>query len=212
VTPRLIFDVGAYRGDFARTALSVWPSARVACFEPLPQGRRQIRALIEESPKITLHETLVGATVQAGVPMHVAETSSSLLRDAENEGFPVEHFPQTTVDTVVRDSYAGQAPDLLKLDVQGYELQVLKGSEASLGQTRVVLSEINLLDLHEHAPLLHEMVAWLSERGFVAYDICGISRRPLDDALWQADMIFVRGNDELRRNKGYYDRRSWFRT
>jgi hypothetical protein len=55
------------------------------------------------------------------------------------------------------------------------------------------------------------MVAWLFGRGFVAYDICGLTRRPLDDALWQADLIFVRNDDPLRRDKGYYDRRRWLR-
>jgi hypothetical protein len=74
-----------------------------------------------------------------------------------------------------------------------------------------VLTEINLLDLHENVPLLHEIVAWLAERGFVAYDICGTTRRPLDDALWQTDMIFVRKDDALRRDKGYSPGKSWFR-
>lgn len=212
VTPMLIFDVGAYRGDFAKAALAVWPSARVACFEPLRHGGLQIAELRTRHPNIDLHETLVGATVEARVPMHVAATSSSLLRDAENEGYPIECFAQTTVDAAVRGSYSGQAPELLKLDVQGYELQVLKGAEASLDRIRVVLTEINLLDLHEDVPLMHDMVAWLSERGLVAYDICGLTRRPLDNALWQADMIFVRKDDALRRDKGYFAGRSWLRS
>ena len=69
---------------------------------------------------------------------------------------------------------------------------------------RVILLELSLLDLHEGVPLLDEMLAWLSQRGFVAYDICGLTRRPLDDALWQTDMIFVRKDDPLRRDKRYF--------
>ena len=42
---------------------------------------------------------------------------------------------------------------------------------------------------------------WLAERGWVAFDICGLTRRPLDDALWQADMLFAPGTSELRRDK-----------
>lgn len=208
-SPELVFDVGAFRGDFAMMALGVWPRARIACFEPLPYGRQQIREL--RNPSIDLHETLVGAVEKAEVEMHVAQTSSSLLRDAHNEAFPVEVFPQTTLDRTIRGSYAGRAPDLLKLDVQGFELEVLKGCEPSLGGVRVILTELSLLDLHENVPLLHELVGWLGERGFVAYDICGMTRRPLDDALWQADMIFVRKDDPLRRDKGYFPGKSWFR-
>jgi hypothetical protein len=58
---------------------------------------------------------------------------------------------------------------------------------------------------------MHEVVAWLAARGFVAYDISGLTRRPMDDALWQADMVFLRKDDPLRRDKGYFPGKSWFR-
>jgi FkbM family methyltransferase len=200
-SPELIFDVGASRGDFAASVLAVWPLARVACFEPLRHGEAQITKLKGAFPSIDLHKTLVGATTKAAVELHVAETSTSLLRDVDTDKYPVEVFPQTTVDITVRDSYAGRAPDLLKLDVQGYELEVLKGAVDSLSRTHAILAEINLLDIHEEVPLLDEMIAWLSQRGFIAYDICGLTRRPLDDALWQTDIIFVQKDDPLRHDK-----------
>ncbi len=210
-TPGLVFDVGAFRGDFATTALAVWPEARIACFEPLRHGRAEIAKLQVRFANIDLHATLVGAVEKDHVEMHVADTSSSLLRDADNAGFPVEHFPQTTLDRTISTIYGGRAPELLKLDVQGFELEVLKGCTASIDRVRVVLTELSLLDLHENVPLLHEIVGWLAERGFVAYDICGQTRRPLDNALWQADMIFVRKDDPLRRNKGYFQGQNFFR-
>jgi FkbM family methyltransferase len=211
-TPELIFDVGAYHGHFAVAALNVWPAAKVACFEPLRHAGEKIEKVRRDFPGITLHSTLVGATEQTGVDMHVAQTSSSLLKDAHNADFPVETFPQTTLDATVRKAYAGRAPDLLKLDVQGFEMEVLKGCTASIGDIRVILTELSLLDLHENVPLLHEMVGWLAAHGFVAYDICGMTRRPLDEALWQADMVFVRRDDALRRDKGYFPGKSWIRT
>jgi hypothetical protein len=45
------------------------------------------------------------------------------------------------------------------------------------------------------------LIAWLNERDWVAYDICGLTRRPLDQALWQADLIFVPRNSPLRADK-----------
>jgi FkbM family methyltransferase len=206
-SPELIFDVGANRGDFARLALAVWPSARVACFEPLRHATAQIAQLQNRFPNIELHQTLVGECEKPSVELHVANASTSLLNDGENDKFPIERFPQTTVDIAVRTRYGGRAPDLLKLDVQGYELWVLKGAEEALARIRVILSEVNLLDIHENVPLLHEMTEWLFQRGFVAYDICGLTRRPLDDALWQTDMIFVRHDDALRVDKGYFKTR-----
>jgi FkbM family methyltransferase len=205
-SPELIFDVGANRGDFAQLALAVWPSARVACFEPLRHAVAKIARLQSRFPNIDLHQTLVGECEKANVELHVADASTSLLSDGENHNFPIERFSQTTVDIAVRTQYGGRAPELLKLDVQGYELWVLKGAEESLPGIRVILAEVNLLDIHKDVPLLHEMTGWLFQRGYVAYDISGLGRRPLDGALWQADMIFVRQDDALRADKGYFKR------
>ena len=205
-SPELIFDVGANRGDFAQLALVLWPSARLACFEPLRHASAQIAQLQRRFPNIDLHQTLVGECEKTSVELHVANASTSLLPDGENQKFPVERFPQTTIDVAVRSLYGGRAPEMLKLDVQGYELWVLKGAEESLPGIRVILAEVNLLDIHKGVPLLHEVTDWLFQRGYVAYDICGLTRRPLDDALWQADMIFIRRDDALRADKSYFKR------
>lgn len=202
--PNMVFDVGAFRGEFAVAALEVWPETRVACFEPLRHGRAEIKKLQTRFPRIDLHETLVGAAAAASVPLHVRNSSTSLLRDSDSDKYPVEHLPVTTLDEAIASHYNGRPPELLKLDVQGYELEVLKGSERSLSGMRAILSEVNLLDLHENVPLLDEIVGWLAKRNFVAYDICGLTRRPLDRALWQADFIFVHRDDPLRANKGYF--------
>jgi hypothetical protein len=106
-----------------------------------------------------------------------------------------------TVDQIVQEHFNSHSPDFLKLDVQGYELEVLKGAEKSLPQMQVILAEVNLLDIHQNVPLFAEMIAWLNERDWIAYDICGLTRRPLDQALWQADLLFVPRHSSLRADK-----------
>ncbi len=199
-SPHLIFDVGAYRGDFARDALRVWPSARVACFEPLEKAAEQIEALRTSHPGIDLHRGVLGSEFRQEVEFNMAETASSVLRE-HHAIHPVSKVTQWTIDSAVHDWYAGKAPDLLKLDVQGFELHVLKGGTGSLPRIGAILAEVNLLDIHQGAPLLDEIVGWLAAHGFVAYDICGVTRRPLDGALWQIDMLFVPRNSALRGDK-----------
>jgi hypothetical protein len=65
----------------------------------------------------------------------------------------------------------------------------------------VILVEVNLLDIHKDVPLVAEIITWLNARHWVAYDICGLTRRPLDKTLWQVDMIFVPHNSSLRSDK-----------
>ncbi|MGZ8229804.1 MAG: FkbM family methyltransferase, partial [Burkholderiales bacterium] len=183
ITPNLIFDVGAYRGEFAQRCLKLWPGARVVCFEPLEHAVHDLYDLSRSGiGRIDVHRGLLGADEHEAVAFHEMETASSVLAEWAHQD-PATHQRMTTLDAVVRDGYRGQAPHLLKIDTQGYELEVLKGAEASLPGMWAVIAELNLLDIHKDVPLIAEVMQWLHERDFVAYDICELHRRPLDDAL-----------------------------
>ncbi len=199
--PTHIFDVGAYHGEFTKLCLKYFPDSRIACFEVLEHKVNQLKQLASQDATIQIFPLLLGAQSQESVQFHEAETASSVLVEQVSQNFPVKSYPMTTVDAIVAQHFNGYAPDLLKLDVQGYELEVLKGAEKSLTQMQMILAEVNLIDIHQNVALLAELVGWLNERNWVAYDICGLHRRPLDSALWQADFIFVPSNSPLRCDK-----------
>ena len=199
--PRQIFDIGAYRGDFARCCLNVWPKTKVACFEALENKIVQLKHLEQQNFNVRVFPGLMGAEHKENVPLHEAETASSVLSEHHDQSFPVTYHTMRTVDEIVQRHFEGCSPDFLKLDVQGYELEVLKGAEQSLNGMQAILAEVNLLDIHDGVPLLAEVIGWLSKRKWAAYDICALTRRPLDQALWQADFIFVPDDSPLRINK-----------
>lgn len=128
-----------------------------------------------------------------------AETASAVLVEHE-QAHPTVERPMRRLDDMKERLSFGEF-DLLKLDVQGYELEVQRGAETSLRSTQAILAEVNLIDIHKDVPLLPEFVHWLRERGFVPYDICGMTMLPLDDALWQIDMPFVPIDSPLVRDK-----------
>ncbi len=199
--PTLIFDIGAYQGDFANLCIKNFPSSKIACFEVLEHRVEQLKQIASQNSSVQVFPTLLGAEAREKVQFNEAETASSVLTEQVQQDFPVNSYPMTTVDTIVGEYFDGKSPDFLKLDVQGYELEVLKGAEKSLQGMQVILAEVNLLDIHQNVPLLAEVIAWLNERDWIAYDICGLTRRPLDRALWQADFIFVPRHSPLRNDK-----------
>jgi len=199
--PNQIFDVGAYKGDFANLCFKYFPYSKVACFEVLENRVEQLNLLASKNPSLQVFPTLLGSEIREEVQFNQSETASSVLVESIPQNFPVKSFPMKTVDSIVTDYFNGESPDFLKLDVQGYELEVLKGAEKSLAQMQVILAEVNLIDIHQNVALLAELVGWLNERNWVAYDICELHRRPLDAALWQADFIFVPSNSPLRSDK-----------
>jgi FkbM family methyltransferase len=198
--PAHIFDVGAYRGEFAKTCRHIWPNARLTCFEVLQHRVKELRAWSEIDGNSEVIECLLGAAVHNSVSFHEDETASSVLPDNVPSQKSMGSYPMRTVDDVVA-SFSMPPPTLLKMDVQGYEYEVLMGAKRTLKLVGAILAEVNLLDLYKGAHLLDDLVISLRESGFVAYDICGFWRRPLDDALWQADFIFVPTDSPLREDK-----------
>ena len=89
----------------------------------------------------------------------------------------------------------GVASTFLKLDVQGDEFEVLNGAKATLPGVEAILTEVNFIDIHRGAHLLDDLIVFLRDQNFLAYDICG------DSALWQADFVFVPSTSRLRADK-----------
>jgi FkbM family methyltransferase len=189
-------DVGAYAGKWTMLCKTHFPQARVLMIEPQAALQPDLVGVAAHLEDVTVVQTLLGESIQTAVPFYEKETASSVLPEAEREDQPSSFLPMTTLDALL-DAHDFQRVGLLKLDVQGYELEVLRGGERTLGVTDACLLEVNLIAIHFGAPLLHQMVAFMAERQFRVYDISSLYRRPYDDALWQVDMMFVRMDSPL---------------
>jgi FkbM family methyltransferase len=194
--PAAAIDVGAYVGDWSRSFKHIFPDTFVLMIEPQQSKRARLEAVAAEFPHVELRCALLGAEAQGNVRFHELETASSVLEESVNKHAATIYLPMTTLDAITQGTPFA-APSFLKLDVQGYELEILKGGTNTLQSVEAVLMEVNLLALHDGAPLFHESAEYMGQLGFQVYDLCGFVRRPYDDALWQADVIFVRHSSRL---------------
>ena len=144
---------------------------------------------------------LLGAEDDEIVSYHVMESGSSVLNERSSIHRVVERRTLRRMDTILKDV---GAPALLKIDTQGYEVEVLKGSMAILRNIDAILLEVAIIEINEGAPLLHEVLAFLKSIGFVTYDVLEIHRRPLDNALNQIDILFIRENSALLADKRHF--------
>lgn len=196
---RTVVDVGANRGQFALLARHCFPRARIIAFEPLSAPAVRFRRLFADDGRVTLHRVALGSH-SGEATMHVSgrDDSSSLLPITAKQRslFPGTGEAGTETVRIGRLSeFIGQTsierPALLKLDVQGYELEALRGSEDLLEQFDWVSAECSFLELYEGQALADEVIGWLCERGFRISSIDGLSRDRQGRAI-QADILFAR--------------------
>jgi FkbM family methyltransferase len=194
--PAVVLDVGAFEGEWTLLCKEFWPDAAVLMVEPLPHKAPALTALSDRLPGVRFVPALLGPTARQDVPFYVCETASSVLAEPAHPQPVSIRIDMTTLDELVHETPFRHL-SLLKVDVQGYELEVLKGGAACLAAAEVLLLEVNLLPIYADAPLAHDLVHFLHLHGFQLYDICTLYRRPYDGALWQIDAIFVRSSSPL---------------
>jgi FkbM family methyltransferase len=164
--------------------------------EPQPDKRPFLMQVLGEFPgQVEYVDCLLGPEERAAVPFFQMESGSSVLEELTNCPRTTVALPMRTLDGVFREKNFPDAT-LLKLDVQGYEIEVLKGARAALPGAEVVLLEISLLPYNRSAPLFSDVIRFMAENGFVVYDFCNCQR--WEQALLQVDLFFVKSDSNLR--------------
>ena len=196
---RTVVDIGANRGQFALVARQCQPHAGVISFEPVPAAAAKFRAVFAGDDRVTLHEAAIGpAPGNATIHISRRDDSSSLLPITVTQ---VALFPGTaevgtaTVRVAPLREFVSaediQPPAFLKLDVQGYELEALRGCEDLLDRFAYVYAECSFVELYGGQVLADEVIAWLRERGF---RLRGVHNTEYDrgGCAIQADFLFAR--------------------
>jgi FkbM family methyltransferase len=198
--PRTIVDVGAFEGDWTRLARSIWPTSQIIMFEP-NLSKQDHLARIADEIDATFRTELLGAQDNITVPFNVMGPGSSIFGERSPLDRATEQRNLSRLDSVVRTI---EKPGFLKIDAQGYELEILKGASLLIESIDAILLEIAVIEINEGAPLLHEVLPFMRSIGFVTYDLLEIHRRPLDRALNQIDVLFVRVDSPLLSDKRHF--------
>lgn len=196
---RTVIDVGAHRGQFTLLALELFPAARVFAFEPLAGPRAHCCAALAGEPRLTVVPVALGRRT-AERPMFIAacDDCSSLLPPAPETLHLMPQTCQTDAETVrvlrLEDVITPDQlvpPALLKIDVQGFEGEVLEGAGSLLEHLDAIYLEASFRELYFSQPLAGELIGYLADRGFaldgVYNPLCDASGRAL-----QADLDFRR--------------------
>ena len=199
--PKTLIDVGANKGQFSLVARYLFPEVEIHAFEPLAHERKMLASVISQPIKI--YETALSDT-KGKAPFFVTSRadSSSLLKPGMNQeiAYGVTLASSTTVQTArlsdLIDVTKLPRPILMKLDVQGGELSVLKGAKRVLSAIEAIYCEVSFVQLYETQPLAHELVGYLATDGLFPTGVFNKSVTA-EFGTTQADMLFSRGGTRV---------------
>jgi FkbM family methyltransferase len=200
---KVFYDVGANVGSWALLCRALVPESTIVAFEPLAAHCEKFHAAMSGFDHVRLFEIALGERDESR-PLHVTSFSdaSSLLplSAAGADLFSLKtiesvRVPVDSLDHVLSAESLPQ-PDLIKLDVQGFELEVLKGASAVLERTEWVLAEASFRTFYNGQVLFSELAGFLGRSGFEVHAFGHSMRigRPLD----QVDVLFGRIDRDRR--------------
>lgn len=195
-----VIDVGASIGDTSENFCNIFPNALVHAFEPYPPFQEFIRQKSVKNSRIKLVPFAMAKT-SGDVVMHInqSEGTNSLLKPNIQgqdsvygellKGKGTIKIKATSLDDWIRKAGVKKV-DILKLDIQGFELEALRGAEASLGNRQImsIFCEVMFNKFYQAQAPWEELVSEISKHGFFLYNFFNHSFAK--GQLLQADGLF----------------------
>jgi FkbM family methyltransferase len=201
-----VVDVGANVGQYATDLRRHGYRGRIISVEPLRDACKALSmaaaadpaweclncALGREDGSVDIHRT--ANSVSSSIMSVTSESTTSCVGTAE---VGVEQTRLRTLDSLLSEHGRGARNLFIKIDTQGYELEVLLGALESLKSTVALEVELSFVELYRGQPLFFDVAKHLYEQGFVLVWIeRGFQRA--DHTMLQADGLFVRKVDRAK--------------
>ena len=199
-SPSHVIDVGAGLGT--TEIYEHFPNAFLHLYEPLTECLPSLNGLANDREARVVHAVVGAAPGSTTLNVHSDLIGSSVLREVEGGG---DDGHEVVVDVVTLD---GDLSDveltggvLMKIDVQGFELEVLAGAPETLDACDLVIIESSLIATMQGGAEIIDVMRAMDDAGFVLFDLIGGLERPLDGSLAQVDAVFVKSESPWRSDR-----------
>lgn len=198
-----ILDVGANVGKFALMMNKILDNKNIYCFEPLKDCFEQLVNNTKHIDSIQCFNIGLGRNNKTVTIYHNEFSPSSSLLEMSTlhkQAFP---YTKNSVEEEVKIASLDEMQDelelkkkvLLKIDVQGYELEVLKGANDLINHVDLIIVETSFAELYKNQPLYDDIYQYLVAKSFRYIGNFGQFTNPETGEILQGDSIFLKGNN-----------------
>ena len=197
----VIIDGGGHVGEFSDVMLRQYDNPVIHIFEPIPTLAATLKNKYKDNGAVTVHELALGPE-KGPVDLNITNAlpATSILKPAEAlvkyHGKMVEISDTIDVPQDRLDNLFDEEVDVIKLDLQGYELEALKGSTSLLNRVKLILTEVEFIPLYKDQVLFSDIDAFLRQQGFMLHNLYDLHTHS-DGQLSSGDAIYL--------NKLYFD-------
>lgn len=190
-------DGGAHNGSFIlKLRDEGFMNSQICAFEPMPKVAAAISKI--DDKKITVFAQALGAkdgTIDFNINSRTV-TSSPLEPNMTKKYYPgltdlseKITVPVVKIDTLVREKIIPQ-PDIIKFDLQGYELAAFQGAVETLAQVKMIYTEVEFVELYKNQPLFHDISLFLAQNNFSLFNLYNLGDHT-DGQLIAGDALFL---------------------
>lgn len=197
-SPRTVFDIGVATGT--DELYDAFPDATYYLVDPTRESRLHMERIASRLNARICNFALGDTEGEREIEVRSDDIQgATFFREVGSPGItaryqvPVRRFDQAFPEF--------ECPALCKIDVQGSELDVLRGIGARLDGIDVFIIEVSTIPTLHGAPDAFEIIAFFKQRRFTIFDLMGATRRPIDNALAQIDFLFVKEDSGLRADR-----------
>ena len=195
--PKTVIDVGVAYGT--PELYSHFPKSKIVLVEPIIEFEKHIRKIVNKYDTIFIPQALSSKEGSMGIHVRDRLSTSSLYEG--NSRLEKRTISVTTLEKVFNDNEL-EGPYLLKVDVEGAEIDVVEGLNSKLDDLDIVILEVTYFPTLKNAPDFTKVLNYMNEKGFTLYDIFNQRLNSEDGLLSQSDITFINRKGDFYTHLG----------
>ena len=195
--PNFIFDIGCGHGQWTKKCIKFFPNSKYYLFDANNNNLEKLKLLKKNNINIEYKICLLSDDYSS-YNFYNMGYGSSIFEEQTSFDRYVEKLNATTLYDEISPDLKKSSNNLIKLDVQGAEIKILKGLKEFINLFEVITLEVSLHNYNKNSPLFDKVMNFMNDNNYKLYDLYDLKRLGKENSfLLQFDCVFVKKDSKL---------------
>lgn len=197
ISPKYIVDIGCGHGEWFSKCNNFFPESKYFLFDGNKLNEKHLSILQTKHSNLSYKICLLSDKIKE-LKFFNMGYGSSVYEEKTNFSRNVELITSSTLEKEFLNQNFDTQNNIIKLDVQGSEIDILKGLNDKINFFEIIILETSVKEYNKNSPLFIDVINFMNEKNYSLYDIYDLKRLGFDKSiLVQFDSVFVRKDSVL---------------